>query len=209
MLINVSGCPSSGYQVPWPSVNWESLHQNKNHRTNDFLQTMAYHADKFEPQVRLLLVLCLHLWWVSTSATGKKERKKGFNVIFNISTSATGAQTPLVGCCPRKSHLGKNFLLIRFASNKATSSSFRGNDKYVGKMLSTNTRISYMITTFIAWKFWSISHFIHILWCIPFSMKYFRQNFDTKWHFWPHFSRAFYLKHCTQRIKHITEYDYA
>ena len=44
---------------------------------------MACHAHTFDPQVRLVLVLCLHLWWVSTSATGKKERKKGSHVYFS------------------------------------------------------------------------------------------------------------------------------
>ena len=34
---------------------------------------MACHAHTFDPQVRLVLVLCLHLWWVSTSATGKER----------------------------------------------------------------------------------------------------------------------------------------
>ena len=58
-------------------------------------------------------VVGLHIsnWW-------KKKERNVYVFIFHISSPASGAQTPLVGCCPRKSHLGKVFRLIRFVSNK-------------------------------------------------------------------------------------------
>ena len=56
---------------------------------------MACHAHTFDPQVKLLLVLCLHLWWVSTSATGKKERKKGLHVYFSYLLTSIWCPNPL------------------------------------------------------------------------------------------------------------------
>ena len=106
--------------------------KTKKHHTNYFLQTMAYHAHTFDPQVKLLLVLCLHLWWNSTSATGEKKKERNIYVyIFHISKSASDAQTPLVGCCPKKSHLGKVFRLIRFVSNTITVTIRRGIKKQI------------------------------------------------------------------------------
>ena len=150
---------------------------------------MACHAHTFDPQVRLVLVLCHHLWWVSTSATGKKRKKERFTCLFLISLHQhLMPKPPWLAAVQGNRTLAKSFVssgLWAASSYVATTFSFRGHDKYVWKMLSTNTRISYMITTIIAWKLWSMiinSHtyifhdVFHIAWNI--SDKILTQN-DT------------------------------
>ena len=70
------------------------------------------HPDKrlnsFLSQVELLLVLCLQFLLFSTPSTIGPD---------GHSTDQTFAKKSLVGCCPRKSHLGKVFHLIRSANN--------------------------------------------------------------------------------------------
>ena len=57
-------------------------------------------------QVGLLLVFCLQFLLFSTSST------------IGPGGDSTFAQKSLIGCCPRKSHLGKVFHLIRSANLK-------------------------------------------------------------------------------------------